>query len=62
MRLKPGEEQNFEMTIPSSAFGTVNEQGEKCFDGNRAYIYAGLGQPDLRTKALTGKEDKCLIV
>lgn len=62
VRLKPGEEQNFEMTIPSSAFGTVNEQGEKCFDGNRAYIYAGFGQPDLRTKALTGKEDKCLIV
>lgn len=62
VRLKPGEERNFEMTIPSSAFGTVNEQGEKCFDGNRAYIYAGFGQPDLRTKALTGKEDKCLIV
>lgn len=62
VRLKPGEEQNFEMTIPSSAFGTFNEQGEKCFDGSKAYIYAGFGQPDLRTKALTGKEDKCLIV
>lgn len=62
VRLKPEEERKFEITIPSSSFETVNEQGEKCFDGSRAYIYAGFGQPDLRTKALTGKEGKYLIV
>lgn len=62
IRLEPGEERSFEIVLPSSAFATINEQGEKCFDGRQAYIYAGFGQPDPRTKALTGKEGKCLIV
>lgn len=60
--LKPGEEKTVELTIPVSAFATVNEQGEKCFDGSGAVIYAGFGQPDERTKELTGKEGKCLAV
>ncbi len=60
--LKPGEQKSVEITIPSSAFATVNEKGEKCFDGNGAYIYAGFGQPDLRTRELTGKKGKSLIV
>ena len=60
--LKPGEEKTVELTISVSAFATVNEQGEKCFDGSGAAIYAGFGQPDERTKELTGKEVKCLTV
>lgn len=60
--LKPGEKKSVEMTIPVSAFATVNEKGEKCFDGNGAYIYAGFGQPDLRTRELTGKEGKSLLI
>lgn len=60
--LKPDEEKTVELTIPVSAFATVNEQGEKCFDGSSAVIYAGFGQPDERTKELTGKEGKSLTV
>lgn len=61
-RLEPGMEQTVELTIPRMAFATVNEQGERCFDGNGASIYAGFGQPDERTKELTGKAGKSLDI
>ena len=61
-RLKPGTERIVELTIPRMAFATVNEQGERCFDGSSASIYAGFGQPDERTKELTGKEGKSLDI
>lgn len=62
IHLKPGEKKSVEITIPGSAFATVNERGERCFDGNGAYIYAGFGQPDSRTRELTGKKGKTLII
>lgn len=62
IKLEPGAEQTVEMTIPRMAFATVNEQGERCFEGTGASIYAGLGQPDERTKELTGKEGKTLEI
>ncbi len=62
VRLKPGEKKSVEITIPVSAFATVNEKGEKCFDGNGAYIYAGFGQPDPRTRELTCKDGKTLVI
>lgn len=60
--LKPGAEEIVEITIPRRAFATVNEQGERCFGGSGASIYAGFGQPDKRTKELTGKEGKTLRI
>lgn len=60
--LKPGAEETVEITIPRMAFATVNEQGERCFGGSGASIYAGFGQPDKRTKELTGKEGKTLRI
>lgn len=62
IQLEPGVEQTVEMTIPVKAFSTVNEQGEYVFDGNGACIYAGFGQPDARTRKLTGQECKCLNI
>lgn len=55
IRLEPEAEQIVELTIPKMAFATVNKQGERCFEGTGANIYAGFGQPDERTKELTGK-------
>ena len=60
--LKPGKEQSVELTIPKAAFAVVNEKGERCFEGSGASIYAGFGQPDERTKELTGKEGKTLRI
>lgn len=60
--LKPGAEQTVEMTIPRVAFTTVNERGEREFKGSGVSIYAGFGQPDERTKELTGKEGKTLRI
>ena len=56
IRLEPGAEQTVEITISRMAFATVNEQGERCFGGSGANIYAGFGQPDERTKELTGNQ------
>lgn len=60
--LKPGKEQSVELTIPKAAFAVVNEKGKRCFEGSGASIYAGFGQPDERTKELTGKEGKTLRI
>lgn len=60
--LKPGEEKRIDMTIPVSAFATVDDRGEKCFDGNGAYIYAGFGQPDTRTRELTKSDGHYLKI
>lgn len=62
VNLKPGEEKTVELLIPTEAFSTVNEKGERCYDGIGAYVYAGFGQPDSRTRELTGRECKCLKV
>lgn len=62
VRLEPGKELTIEMLIPAPAFSTVDQLGERKFDGNGADIYVGFGQPDARTKELTGREVKHLIV
>ncbi len=50
------EEKWVEINVPANAFSTVDKNGERVFDGTGATIYAGLGQPDDRTKELTGKD------
>ena len=46
------------LKIPKQAFSTVNEDGARQFDGCKAVIYAGFGQPDDRTSELLGKNAK----
>ena len=55
IHLAVGEEKEVELTLSSDAFATINELGKKAWDGTGANIYVGFGQPDERTKALTGK-------
>lgn len=55
IHLAAGEEKEVELTIASDSFATVNELGKKAWDGTGAGIYVGLGQPDERTKVLTGQ-------
>ena len=62
VRLKPGEEKTFELFLPADTFATIDQNGEKCFDGTGAYIYAGFGGPDPRTRELTNRENKCIMV
>ena len=50
------------MSIPVRGFSTVNDLGERVYDGKGACIYAGFGQPDSRTAELTGSEGKYVIV
>lgn len=37
------------------AFGVIDEQGERYFDGSGATVFVGFGQPDQRTQELTGQ-------
>ena len=43
--------------ISGDAFQVVNEEGKKVVDGKKVFISVGFGQPDKRTKELTGKEN-----
>ena len=55
VHLAAGEEKEVELKISADSFATVNGQGNKVWDGTGAAIYVGLGQPDDRTKELTGQ-------
>ena len=48
------------LEIPRRAFTVVDEEGKFVHTGRGADIYVGFGQPDERTKELTGK--KCLKI
>ncbi len=54
--LKPGEEKRVEVPVDADAFTVVNEEGLRLVEGALFQISAGFGQPDDRTKALTGQE------
>ncbi len=45
--------------VPTSALKVVNDEGERIEDGTVVF-YVGVGQPDKRTEALTGK--KCIRI
>lgn len=52
--LKSGERQSIELKISGDAFSAVNEDGERVRDSSKYILFAGTGQPDKRTKGLTG--------
>lgn len=52
--LKPGERQSIALQVPGEAFSAVNEDGWRVKDSSHYILFAGTGQPDTRTEALTG--------
>ncbi len=62
IHLNPGEKCSVEMEVNAKAFSTVNEKGERVFDGNEVAIYAGFGQPDERTGQLRANRAKAINV
>lgn len=52
------------VTVPigAEAFTVVNEEGERLVEGKTFTVSVGLGQPDARTRALTGKDCITFIV
>lgn len=49
-----GGSKEVELELDGDAFTVVNEKGEKVQDGHRFLVSVGLGQPDERTRELTG--------
>ena len=54
IRIKAGEGQWISLHISKTAFSTVTEDGERVYDGKKAQIFIGFGQPDERTAELLG--------
>ena len=54
--LSPGEERTVRVPIGPRAFTVVTESGDRIPGSGSWTLYAGFGQPDPRTLALTGKE------
>ncbi len=54
--LKVGESREIQLTVADNAFYAVNDNGEFVADSDKYTLYVGTGQPDRRTKELTGKE------
>lgn len=52
--VKAGESINVTLDIPANAFSSINEQGERVQDSDKYILYVGCGQPDAKTKVLTG--------
>lgn len=56
--VEAGEKKQVELFVDKMAFGVIDEQGERCFDGSGATVFVGFGQPDQRTQELTGQSCK----
>lgn len=54
--LAPGESKKVAVPVDKDAFTVINDQGEKLTDSSSFAVSVGFGQPDERTKELTGKE------
>ncbi len=54
IHIKVGEGQWISLHISKTAFSTVTEDGERVYDGKKAQIFIGFGQPDERTAELLG--------
>ena len=55
VRLEAGEAKTLEVAIAPRALTVVNDAGERIPGSGSWTLYAGLGQPDMRTEELTGK-------
>lgn len=58
--LQPGETKQVRIPVDRDAFTVVNDEGERLVDGTHFTVSTGFGQPDARTRELTGKE--CISV
>lgn len=58
--LQPGETKQVQIPVDRDAFTVVNDEGERLVDGTHFTVSTGFGQPDARTRELTGKE--CISV
>ena len=54
--LKAGEEMSLYIPIDEKAFTVVDDLGQRIPGSGSYTLYAGLGQPDGRTRELYGKE------
>lgn len=54
--LQPGETKQVQIPVDRDAFTVVNDEGERLVDGTHFTVSTGFGQPDARTRELTGKE------
>lgn len=54
--LKPGESRTVEIPLDKDAFTVINDKGEKLVDSSSFTVSVGFGQPDERTRILTGQE------
>ena len=54
IHIKAGEGQWISLHISKTAFSTVTEDGERVYDGKKAQIFIGFGQPDERTAEMLG--------
>ena len=50
-----GQEAHVSIRLNADAFKVINEAGERVSEG-KIVLYVGMGQPDERTKELTGHE------
>ena len=62
VHLAPGERKQLEIAVNPAALTVVNDAGERIPGSGRWMLYAGTGQPDERTKALTGKAAVCVEI
>lgn len=60
--LEAGESKNVTVAVSGDAFRSVNDEGEFVRDSAQYELFVGTGQPDKRTKELTGKESVKLEV
>ena len=60
--LAAGESKELTVTVSGDAFRSVNDEGEFVRDSAKYELFVGTGQPDKRTKELTGKESVKLEV
>ncbi len=62
VKLEAAKEQQIMVHVEADAFLVVDEEGRRKKDGKRIQISVGFGQPDNRTKELTGKESCTFVV
>ncbi len=55
IHLQAGETVTVEMPVPARAFTVVDDEGVRRMDGTHFTFYAGISQPDARSRELTGK-------